>query len=119
MALRILSQAVDGTTGYLRMVVRVEDPATGSHGPEETLVIAPHALRARFHAPGVEPTKDTMADAVQSWLAAHHGPALARKQHADHVRALAGDLTGKLLCCEPEPAPESAPAPSEAANASS
>lgn len=56
MALRVLKQSVDGTTGYLTVLVRIEethmlpDGSTQiSHGPEETVVISPESLMRKFH----------------------------------------------------------------------
>lgn len=99
MALKIINVAHDGLTGHITIRVRVVEeltPGNTSHGPEETVFITPAALLAKFHDSS-DPTDDSIAAALQAWLADHHTIASERKRLSETCSSAVHKLKGQRL----------------------
>jgi hypothetical protein len=98
MALKVIKTTVDGLTGHIQHVVRLEETVNGqtTHGPEETVGIWPEALMRKFHGPG-EATEDSIRQAHRAFLRDHHAGALERKRHREKVFAIAHEVQNKVL----------------------
>lgn len=99
MALRILKSSMDGATGHLQHLVRVEEeisPGQISFGPEETVGIWPAALLSAYHGPE-QATDASIQAAHEKWLEREHGNMLLRKRHLDAMARVAHGLKGKLM----------------------
>lgn len=98
MALRILKTNIDGLTGHVSHIVRVEENdghGNTSFGPEETIGIWPRALM-NYHGDGPV-TEASMAKAHHLWLGSHYAAAIERKHNLERVAKIAHNLEGQLL----------------------
>src|ERR1700678_503155 len=98
MALVILRQDVDGTTGMTRFRVCVEEKhadGTTTRGPVEIIAIFPQALK-NIVGPGAK-TDGEIEAALRAWMAPRHAEGLVRKRHIEQVSGVAAKLAGKTL----------------------
>jgi hypothetical protein len=100
MALRVLKCDIDGMTAHVTaQVVVVEKLPDGNItiGPTETVGIDSSSLMRIYHEPNVNPTTQSIQNALRAWLAKHHTGAIQRKRAIDSTSLAVSLMQGQTL----------------------